>query len=151
MLKHKSVHPGQRQGATWTKCQPIAGPHRDKQPFSLTFTPVDSLDSPIGLTWMFLDWTHTLCRFLHRRLTSCRLAGAAPPGAVLWAAGHHAVGPQLSHRSAHLADLQPGRLLQAAHPPLQSHGCGARLAEQRQRRQGERRISFTASLWLVPL
>lgn len=68
---------------------------------------------------------------------SRHIAGAAPPRAVLRAPGHHAVGPQLPHRAAHLADLQPHRLLQAPHTPLPSHGRGAGLAEQRQRRQGE--------------
>ncbi|XP_049444776.1 uncharacterized protein LOC125896339 isoform X2 [Epinephelus fuscoguttatus] len=41
---------GERQGTPWTGRQTIAGlTHRDKQPFTLTFTPTDNLESPINL------------------------------------------------------------------------------------------------------
>lgn len=70
-------------------------------------------------------------------LLSRHIAGAAPPRAVVRASRHHAVRPQLPHRAAHLADLQPHSLLQASDPPLQGDGRGPRLTEQRQRRQGE--------------
>ena len=49
---------GERRGSPWTDRQSITGPHRDKrdkQPFTLTLTPKDNLESPINLTCMFLD------------------------------------------------------------------------------------------------
>ncbi|MDF4321764.1 hypothetical protein P3377_24610, partial [Vibrio parahaemolyticus] len=41
---------GERQGTPWTGHQTITGlTHRDRQPFTLTFTPTDNLESPINL------------------------------------------------------------------------------------------------------
>jgi len=39
---------GERQRTPWT------GPHRDKQPSTLTLTTRDNLETPINLTYMFL-------------------------------------------------------------------------------------------------
>ena len=49
---------GERRGPPWIGRQSITGPHRDKrdkQPFTLTLTPKDNLESSINLTRMFLD------------------------------------------------------------------------------------------------
>jgi len=49
---------GERRGTPWTGRQSIIGPHRDKrdkQPHTLTLTPKDNLESPINLTFIFLD------------------------------------------------------------------------------------------------
>jgi len=46
---------GERRGTPWTRRQSITGPHRDKQPHTLTLTPKDNLESPVNLTCMFLD------------------------------------------------------------------------------------------------
>uniref|UniRef100_A0A3Q3S8H6 [tau protein] kinase n=1 Tax=Mastacembelus armatus TaxID=205130 RepID=A0A3Q3S8H6_9TELE len=48
------LHPLSR-GPPWTGPQSITGPHRDKQPRTLTLTPMGNLESPINLTYMFLD------------------------------------------------------------------------------------------------
>ena len=41
---------GERQGTPWTGHQTITGlTHRDRQPFTLTFTPTANLESPINL------------------------------------------------------------------------------------------------------
>jgi len=45
----------ERRGTPWTGRQSITGPHRDKQPNTLTFTPKDNLELSINLTCMFLD------------------------------------------------------------------------------------------------
>ena len=45
---------GERRGTPWTGRQSITGPHRDKQPHTLTLTPKDNLETPINLTCMFL-------------------------------------------------------------------------------------------------
>ena len=47
---------GRRRGTPWTGRQSIAGlTHRDRQPFTLTFTPTGNLESTINLTCMSLD------------------------------------------------------------------------------------------------
>ena len=54
-----SATSGDRRGTPWTVRQSIAGPHtdRDKQPFTLTLTPMVNLECPIYLSphCMFLD------------------------------------------------------------------------------------------------
>lgn len=37
---------------TWMSCQLIAGPHTDKQPLTLTFTPRDNEESQNDLTYI---------------------------------------------------------------------------------------------------
>ncbi len=66
---------------------------------------------------------------LPSRLLSLHIVGAAPSCAVFRASRHHAVWPQLPHRAAHLADLQPHSVLQAPDSPLQGHRRGSRLTE----------------------
>ena len=44
---------GERQGTPWTGRQSITGPHRDKQPHTLTLTSKDNLELSINLTCMF--------------------------------------------------------------------------------------------------
>ena len=47
---------GRRRGTPWTGRQTITGlTHRDRQPFTLTFTPTGNLESTINLTCMSLD------------------------------------------------------------------------------------------------
>lgn len=45
-----------RKHTTWKNRQLILGPHREKQPFAITFPLTDNLESPGDLTCMFLDW-----------------------------------------------------------------------------------------------
>jgi len=100
---------GERRGTPWTGCQSITGPHRDKQPHTLTLTLKDNLESPINLTCMFLDggrkpeypertlaYTGRTCK-LH---TERPQPGVEPGTFLLWGDGanhHTTVQPHLSH------------------------------------------------------
>jgi len=82
---------GQMWGTPWIGFQSTTGPHRDKQPCMLTFTPRVNLKSPIKLTCMLLDYGRKP-EYLERTLTytgrTCKLHTERPqprfePGTLL--------------------------------------------------------------------
>ena len=64
-----------RQGTPWTGHQSITGPHRNKQPCTLTLSPKVNLETPINLTHVFgsLIIKHALHYNLFRTLRRERL------------------------------------------------------------------------------
>ena len=92
---------GKSRGTPWTGCQSIIGPHRDKQPHTLT--PKVNLETPINLTCIFLDdgrkleyperYTGRTCK-LH---TERPQLGVEPGTLSLWgnSANHHTTVPNV--------------------------------------------------------
>jgi len=102
---------GERRGSPWTGRRSITGPHRDKQP--LTLTPKDNLESPVNLTaccWTVggtrrtqREPTHT--RGEHADSTQEEPAGNQTRNPLLWGDGadhHTAVQPQMWKSSVKL-------------------------------------------------
>jgi len=109
-LVHSFIHlrqltSGERQGTPWTGRQTIAGlTHRDKQPFTLTFTPLDNLELSINLVpnlYVFGLWEEAgenprwhgeTMQTPHRRAPT---PGIEPATLLLWgeSANHHTTVP----------------------------------------------------------